>query len=146
MAKQTEYISNVKDDNLQMNVRKQIAKDLKEHNGKKVLITIKRVGAQRSDRQNRYYWGCVVLSQIDCFKERWGEIWDKDEVHDWNKCNVFSSDFVDEDTGEIIKRPGSSRTKTKTEFEERMEKLRQFFELNFDWRIQLPNEQLDIEI
>lgn len=145
MAKQHEYFSNVVLDNLQLNVRQQIANDLKLHNGKKLHIVIKRVSGTRSDRQNRYYWGCVIQSQIDCFQERWGEIWDKDEVHDWNKNNVWGNEFFDKKTGEIFKKPGSSKTKSKIEFEERMEKLRQFFELNFEWRIALPNEQLEIE-
>ena len=145
MAKQHEYFSNVVSDNLQMNVRKQIANDLKLHNGKKVQIIIKRVSGTRSDRENRYYWGCVIMAQIDCFLERLGEVWDKDEVHDWNKSNVWHSLTFNKATGEMIKKPGSSKTKTKMEFEERLTKLRQDFERDWDWIIALPNEQLTID-
>lgn len=129
---------------LQKNTTMQILKFLLLHIGKRMHIVIEVVKNTRSHRQNRYYWGCVVVEQADCFKERWGELWDRDEVHDWNKSNIWHTEIVDEQTGEIIKKPGSSKTKTVGEFEERMEKLRQKFELDFEWRIPLPNEQIDL--
>ena len=136
-----EFFSDVKPDaNLQNNVRQLIASSLQTVVGRRVRILIETIG-KRSDKQNRYYWGCVVESQRAAFLERWGEIWDKDDVHCWNKANVWHTEIVDEKTGEIIKKPGSSKTKTKGEFEERLEKLRQKFWIDFEWKILLPNEQ-----
>lgn len=142
--KQFEVFSDVKDDgNLQQNVRLKVAAELKAHIGKRIHIIIKRVGVQRSDRQNRYYFGVVIQYQIDCFYERQGEIWDTDQMHDWNKNNIWHTEIIDKDTGEVIKKPGSSKAANKSEFEFRMEKLRQKFELEYEWKIPLPNEQLD---
>lgn len=136
--------SDVKDDQLIPSVRQKIAAYIKEHNGKRLEIRLSVVGAKRSNRQNRYYWGVVIAYQMDCFAERWGEIWDKDQVHDWNKNNIWHSEIIEEETGEIIKKPGSSKAADKAEFEFRMEKLRQKFETDFNWRIPLPNEQIDL--
>lgn len=151
MSKQHEFYSDVKkgEDNkarLQKNVTQALAEVLHSFIGQRVWIRIEKVKNTRSHRQNRYYWGCVVQEQMDCFKERWGEIWTKDEVHDWNKSNIWHTELVNEETGELINKPGSSKTKTVGEFEERMEKLRQKFELDFEWRIPLPNENLKFDL
>lgn len=139
-----DFFSNVDDSgHLQNNVRDQIAVCLKKYAGKRVHITIQKQSKRRSERQNAYYWKIVVRYQQDCFFERWGEQWTKDQVHEWNKSNVWNSEIIDPETGEIIKKPGSSAKQTTAEFELRLERLRQFFELNFDWRIPLPNEQIE---
>ena len=141
-----ELLSNVNEEGyLQMNVRQSIKTGLLNFKKKKVSIIIDSVSNTRSGRENRYYWGGVIPEQIKCFKERLGEIWDKDEMHDWNKSNVWHSLVLNEATGEMIRKPGSSRKQTKIEFEHRLEKLRQDFERDWEWRIPLPNEQLEIE-
>jgi hypothetical protein len=146
MNKKFESYSTISEDaKLQKNTSTAIVEYLKTQIGKRVYITIERVKNTRSHRQNRYYWGCVIQEQIDCFKERWGEVWDKDEVHTWNKNNIWHTVLINEATGEVIHRPGSSKTKTVGEFEERMEKLRQKFQLEFDWMIPLPNENLSLD-
>lgn len=111
---------------------------------KHVRIRIEVVSKTRSSQENRYYWSGYLQSQIDCFLERWGEIWTKEECHTWNKNNIWGTEFIDEETGVIYKKPGSSATKKTTEFELCLEKGRQFFFTNFDWVIPMPNEQLTI--
>ncbi|MES2382579.1 MAG: hypothetical protein V4538_16140 [Bacteroidota bacterium] len=130
---------------LQKNTTSTIVDFLLKNIGKRLHIVIEVVKNTRSHRQNRYYWGCVIQEQIDCFHERLGEIWDKDEMHDWNKSNIWHTTSINERTGELINRPGSSKTKTVGEFEERMEKLRQKFELDWEWKIPLPNENLELD-
>lgn len=144
MKGKLELFSGVSDEGkLQKNVTLKILAFLLLYIGKRVKITIEIVRNTRSHRQNRYYWGVVVIYQIDCFRERWGAEFDKDQVHDWNKINIWFTEHVDIHTGEIHKMPGSSKTKTVGEFEERLEKLRRYFDEQFEWRIPLPNEQLD---
>lgn len=146
MAKgKIELFSTVSEDGkLQKNVTLKILAFLLLYIGKRVKITIELVRNTRSHRQNRYYWGVVVIYQIDCFRERWGAEFDKDQVHDWNKANIWFTEFIDEETGEIFKIPDSSANKTVGEFEERLEKLRRFFLEKFEWTIPLPNEQIDL--
>lgn len=138
------YTSLVKDGRLQKNVSERIANDLRQYEDKYVIIEIERRRSKRSDLQNAYYFGCVVEEQMACFKERWGEIYSKNQVHDWNKANIFCTEHIDSATGEIFKIPGSSASKNKMEFEERMEQIRQFFWNRFEWQIPLPNQQLTI--
>ena len=142
MNKKHEFFSDAHDGNLQKSVRVSISKILRENEGKRFRITLALFRNTRSLRQNRYYFGVVVAQQQACFLERWGEVWDKNEVHDWNKANIFCKELVNEATGEIIRKPQSS-IRTISEFEERMEKLRQKFELDFEWRIPLPHEILE---
>lgn len=145
MANKLELYSTVLEGaKFEKNAKSKILAFLLKSIGKHIKITIELVKNTRSHRQNRYYWGCVIQEQIDCFKERWGEIYDKDQVHDWNKSNIWNTEYIDESTGEIFKIPGTSKVST-VEFELRLEKLRQFFELKFEWKIPLPNEELTID-
>ncbi len=137
------YYSDVKNDKLQENIRNKIAEDLSQFNNKRIEITIQQVKGKRSEQQNKYYWGCVVAYQQDCFKEMWGALFTKDQVHDWNKANIFCEEKIDEE-GVVYKIPGKSSVKTTSEFEDRMELIRQFFKTHFDWKIPLPNEEIEI--
>lgn len=144
--KKIELYSDVKNGQLQMNVRKLIAENLPGFNDKRVKIVIERAKVKRSDNQNRFYWGYIIPSQIDCFKEMWGEIYDAEQLHDWNKANVWYEEKVNDDTGETFKIPSSSTKVSKYEFEQRLEKLRQFFELSFSWKLPYPNENATLEL
>ena len=112
----------------------------------KVTVEIKSRRKPRSLAQNDFYWGYFLQYQIDCFAEYWGEKYDKKQVHDWNKQNFFGETKVIEKTGEIIRVPGSSSNQSTIEFEEKLEKIRQWFMLNFEWQIPLPNEVLKLNI
>lgn len=139
-----EYFSEVKNFKLQKNVSELIAKELKQYEGKRVRIKIERSYNKRSDRQNKFYHGVFILSQKDCFKERWGEIYLPAQIHNWNTNNIWCNEKVNEITGEILKMPDSSTKPSKFEFEERLEMCRQFFRKQFEWELPYPNEQLSI--
>jgi hypothetical protein len=141
-----EYYSDIKDGNLQTNIRKLIAEQLPRFNGKRVTITIEKAKKQRSDPQNRFYWGVIIKEQQQCFLERWGELFDAEQVHDWNKANIWYEERINEQSGEVFKIPGSSKKQSTFQFEERLEKLRQFFWNSFDWKLSLPNEQKDLSL
>lgn len=143
---QQEYFSNVTDGRLQKNVSGSIAKDLKRYEGKRVKITIEKARVKRSNQQNRFYHGYFLQSQIDCFKERWGEIYTKEQIHDWNKANIWCEEKVDEETGEIFKIPGSSTSQSKMSFEDKLEMCRQFFINKFDWNLPYPNSDLLLDL
>lgn len=98
----------------------------------------------RTNLQNSFYFGVFIFEQIDCFKERWGEILSPSQVHDWNKSNVWCKEVVVGD--EIIRIPDSSANKTTVEWEERLEQCRQFFMINFDWPLPFPNSQTEIKL
>ncbi len=111
--------------------------------GKRLHLVIEEVKNTRSALQNNYYWGGVVNEQIDCFAERWGTRFTKNQVHGWNLINIWQEEVVNEDSGEILVMPGTSVVDV-AEFEIRLERLRQFFWEKFDWQIPLPETQIDL--
>ena len=109
--------------------------------GKDVIVTIEKRKSKRSEQSNKYYFGCVIMDEIACIKENWGEIWSKDDMHAFNKIYFFGEEKVIEATGEIIKVPKPSVT-TQSDFSEAIEKIKQFFLLQFNYRIREANEEL----
>lgn len=108
-----------------------------------IIGTFRKPVKQRTTLQNSFYFGAFIYSQIDCFKERWGEILDVKQVHDWNKSNIWCEEKIVGD--EVVKIPASSSEKSTVEWEERLEKCRQFFIFNFDWELPLPEQQQTIK-
>ena len=123
------------------NNAKKLNEAFKSFEGKDVIVTIEKRKSKRSEQQNKYYWSCVIQDEIDCIKENWGEIWSKDDMHSFNKIYFFGDEKVNEATGEIFKVPKSSIT-TKSDFSEAIEKIKQFFQLQFNYRIREANEDL----
>ena len=123
------------------NNAKKLNAAFQEFEGKDVVVTVEKKKSKRSEQQNKYYWACVIMDEIDCIKEHWGEIWSKDDMHSFNKVYFFGDEKVNQETGEIIKVPKSSIT-TKDNFSEAIEKIKQFFQLQFNYRIREANEVL----
>jgi hypothetical protein len=121
-------------------VYKELATAFKD--GERVTVEVKSRRKPRSLNQNDFYWGYFLQEEIDCFKEFWGEVYDKSQVHDWNKANFFGEIVVVNNTP--IRKPGSSADQSTIDFEEKLEYIRQWFRINFDWEICYPNEQKDI--
>lgn len=125
-----------------------VYKDLKESfgDGSKVTVEIKSRRKPRSLNQNDFYWGYFLQFEIDAFMEFWGEQYDKKQVHDWNKQNFFGETKVIERTGEIIRLPGSSADQSTIDFEIKLEDIRQWFRMNFEWEIPYPEQQGQLKI
>lgn len=107
----------------------------------KITVELKN---KRSLLQNGFYWSNFVPSQIECFKEMWGETYRKSQVHDWNKANFWTTEHILEDTGEVVKMPESSASQGTKEFEEKLENCRQWFRQNMDWELPYPLRQSDL--
>jgi hypothetical protein len=112
----------------------------------KVTITIKTRRKARSLPQNSFYWGYFLQFEIDAFLEFWGEKYDKMQIHEWNKQNFLGDVKVIEKTGEIVRLPGSSKELNTIEFEEKLEDIRQWFRMNFEWEIPYPEQTLMLKV
>lgn len=123
------------------NNAKKLNEAFKSFEGKDVIVTIEKRKSKRSEQQNKYYWACVIEDERACIKEQWGELWSKDDMHSFNKVYFFGDEKVIEATGEIVKVPKSSIA-TKSDFSEAIEKIKQFFLLQFNYRIREANEEL----
>jgi len=124
-----------------------VYRDLKQafDNGANITVTVKSRSKPRSLQQNDFYWGYFLQFEIDCFKEFWGEVYDKKQIHDWNKQNFLGDTKVIESTGEIVRLPGSSAKLSTVEFEFKLDDIRQWFRMNFEWEIPYPEKQIPLK-
>jgi len=149
-AKQIEVESFVDGGKLTKN-REQIEDAISQFEGKPISIIIKRPFKQRSDRQNRYYWGVLVEHWRNLLREEWGDILAPDEVHEFLKTNLNYEEFVDEETGEVminrstgspIRKPRSTKENTTISQEDYHEAIRQLAYEMFGAQIPLPDAKL----
>jgi len=136
-----EYTTDIKGGNFSQEIREKLADDLRHLEGKSVTLTIEPITINRSDKQNRYYFGCVIEAEKQCFKERYGEIFTKNEIHEFNKSKFFQREIYDAYINEVMVFPGSSKRFSTVEFEEKLEMIRRYFEVKFNWYIPAPNEK-----
>ena len=118
----------------------------KAFNNKRVTVTIQEALKSRSNKQNSYYWGCIIPIIKQGFKDSWGESFSTEHVHEFLKLQLNYIERVNEITGECIKFPKSTTDNDTRQQEEYHEAIRQFA---FDWFnviIQLPNEDLKLEL
>lgn len=139
-----EFYSNIKEGRLQKNVSNQIANELKSLEGKRVEIKIKKVGATRSDRQNRYLHLLFTI-----FKDALNDLGNEftmEQVKGICKAKFAMIDVINEETGECIgQRIRDTHEMSKTE-------LNIFFEKIIRWAIDFfgialpyPNENFELE-
>lgn len=148
--KQIEVESFVDNGKLTKN-REQVLDAICQFEGKPVSIIVKRPFKQRSDKQNRYYWGVLIDHWKNLLREEWGEILAPDEVHEFLKTNLNYVEFVDEETGEIminsstgspIRKPKSTKENTTVSQEDYHEAIRQLAYEMFGAHIPLPDAKL----
>jgi hypothetical protein len=146
-AREWEFFADALDSgNLNISARKKIANLLDHLKGKRIRIRINVVRRQRSNQQNRYYWGVIIAAAQEGIKETWGiEISDTD-AHEILKRECNGKDFVNENTGEVIKVGQSTTELNKLTAEDYYETCRRFIQEWFGILVPLPNEQLAIDL
>jgi hypothetical protein len=97
----------------------------------------------RSNRQNRYYWGVIVAYWKDLLYSEWGEHYSIEETHEFLKVNFNFDEKVNEDTGEILRKLKSTTNNDTSEMEVYSEICRRKAYEFFNTQIPLPNEDED---
>ncbi len=137
------YISKVSDTGLlQKNVTKQIQAYLKAMSGQTVIIEISKKRKQRSQNQNKYYWGVVIQFFKDGALDMWGEHLDSEQCHEYLKMHCNYKEFINEATGVMFKIPQSTTDANTLQFEVYLERCRKLIYEYFNIVVPLPNEQL----
>ena len=108
--------------------------DLRNYEGKEAYIIIKPFRKNRSDNQNRYYWGVVIKILSD-------EIgFEPEEMHE-----VLKQKFLTQETLRIGKEDfivvKPTHNMNTTEFEEYLSKIRQLASIEWGYYVKLPNEE-----
>lgn len=133
------YFSNVKDGNLQDNVRKKIASELSQFNGKRVEVTIKPLKSTRSLQQNRLWWLYMGILSKDIG-------YTKDEMHAICKMKFLKREKVVEETSEILPYLKSTTELSRGEFADMVNELIRWSAETFNIVLPLPESQLDINL
>lgn len=140
-AKQLKYYGKVDESGiLKIYDRIGFSDNLKDFCNQEVELIVN-LKSKRSNEQNGFYWSNFVPSQIDCFKERFGETYRKQQMHEWNKVNFWGHEKLNELTGEMVMMPESSAIQGTKEWEEKLENCRQWFRQNLDWELPYPKSQ-----
>lgn len=122
----------------------QLKNNLDLFEGKVIEMHLKEYKHQRSNEQNRYYWGVIVKSWQEILKQEWGEYRSLNEVHEFLKQNLNYEEKICELTGEVLTLSKSTTKNDTKQQEEYHERCRQLAFENFQIMIQLPNEQTNL--
>lgn len=107
--------------------------DLANYEGKEAYITIKPYRKNRSDNQNRYYWGVVIKILADEFG------FEPDEMHEVLKQKFLVSEKLRIGKEEfVVTKPSHDRDTV--EFEEYLSKIRTWASVDLGVAIPLPND------
>jgi hypothetical protein len=118
---------------------------IKSLEGKDIIITIEKRRKKRSNPQNAYYFGLVIPLMKQGFYNSLGEHVGTDEIHTFLKNRFLFKEIVNENNAEIIKMPQSTTELSTIQFEEYLDKIREFGLEFLGITIPLPNETLTID-
>ena len=113
--------------------------------GKDIIITIEKKRKKRSNPQNAYYWGIVLPMMQTGFYNNLGEHVGIQEAHEFLKNRFLFKEIVNENNAEIIKMPQSTTELSTIQFEEYLDKIREFATEFLSIQIPLPNDTLTID-
>jgi hypothetical protein len=114
-----------KDGNVFFRNQKQVSKDILQSGWTEFEVTIEKKKKKRSIQVNRYYWGVVVSSVRDAFRELGNEV-DSELTHEFLKGRFHYTEFIDTKTGECIKLPKTTTEMSNSEFSEYIERIKVF--------------------
>jgi hypothetical protein len=126
--------------------RKQIKDVLSHFEGKVISIYIQRKKKRRTTPQNRYYWGVIIPMWQELLLTEWGEHYSKEATHEFLKMNFNFDEQINEDTGEVLRKPKSTTENSTTDMEMYHEICRRKAFEYFNAVIPLPNEQIMLDL
>lgn len=133
--------SNVINGNLKRN-RSQILETIKSFEGRDVLITFEKPKKKRSNNQNSYYWGIVIVLIKSALKNA-GNNLNANDVHDLLRLKFLKETIlIKEETGEVIERVKSTTELTTSQFMDYIAEIQQFAAEYFDVIIPDPNTEI----
>lgn len=140
------YIGSVVDGQLKIVNRAQFDADLSGFEGSRVIITLRKYRKTRSNKQNAYYFGCVIPYVIDGIAAIGTprSLLSAENVHEMLKAKFLGEDIANED-GEFIRINRSTADLTTTEFMEYIADIQQFAAEFLHVTIPDPGEQADLQ-
>ena len=112
----------------------------------RIELVLRKLYNQRSDHQNRYYWGVIVNIWQDLLLEAYGEFYSIQDTHDFLKTNFNFEEKVFTESGLVLRTTKSTTKNTTVDQEEYHERCRRAAFDNFGVEIPLPNEQTKLDL
>jgi len=124
----------------------QIVEAVSSFEGKECLFTIEPIKKNRSNQQNRFYWGTVITLVQHGLKEATGEYRTAENIHYNILLKMFApeKELVNIESGQILTEKISSSEMTTTQFMEYILEIQRWASefLNID--IPNPNEEVTL--
>lgn len=144
MSNKATIISTVRGGKLQPSKSKEIVKYIQSYEGKTLKITIEKLSAKRSVRQNAYIH--VLFTAFKDGLNDLGNTFSMEQVKALCKLKFAQYDVVDESTGEVIGQDiKHTSDMTKEELNVFFEKVIIWAKDDFNITLFYPNEQLQID-
>lgn len=135
-----EYQGKVTNGVLNVVHRKRMAEDIKQFEGKHVMITIAKKKRKRSNPQNKFYWGVVIPMVKQGLRDAGYPIMGNDKVHDYLKLEFLRDIVASEETGDMITVIKSTTELSTSEFMDFIAQLQQWASEFLNIYIPDPNE------
>ena len=137
-----EVLTNVSDKGISKSKRDELNNIIMSLTGKRIKITIERAFNKRSNNQNAYLHGVVIpLIKHRLIELGFAEAKSDDWVKDFIKYNCLLKEFINQQTGEIIKSLGRTSGLSKSEFMDFIAEVQMWAAEKLDVYIPDPNEE-----
>jgi hypothetical protein len=128
---------------LKIHQKERFRRMISEFGDTRVMVIVKKLYKQRSNEENKYYWGCIIEYARQCINNAWGRDISKEMAHDILVINCNYEEVHNED-GQILRLPLETHNLSTVDYEKFLEKCRQWIYEYFEVHVPLPNEQSDI--
>ena len=145
IGKKIESYGSVKQGKLHISYRDMFLELLRQFPDCRIRITIEKLYNKRSTPQNAYYWGVVIAEFTQAYYDTTGEFITSEEAHEILKRECNFKEFVNEETGVILRVQQTTTNLSTVQYEIFLEKCRRWVEEWFGRRIPLPNEQAEMD-
>jgi hypothetical protein len=136
--------TNVLNGNLSNN-RQAILEIINSFEGEEIELTFKKHRKRRSNPQNAYYHGVIIILFCEAIRTEWGELWSRDKAHEFLKGKFLFTERFCYETIETFKIPKSTTECTTMEFEDYLTQCREFLLEYLNVTAPLPNENITLE-
>src|SRR5574343_1605995 len=111
---------------------------INKYKNQSVYVIIEKALPKKTDPQNKYYWGVVVEHEVKAFEDATGDVYTKEDLHEFNKSKFFCKEILIED--EVLKIPLSTKDFDIKEFSDKLAEIRKWFQTTLNYTIPEPNE------
>lgn len=123
--------------------RSKLSEVIAKMEGCDITITIEKTKRKRSNPQNQFYWGVVVVLITNYIVDA-GNVWTREDTHLCLRGMFLKTAVLVNESGECIERIRSTTELSTIEWEEYIEQIRAWAASSLGAIIPMPNEQIEL--